>query len=379
GGNIPPGPGCPVRGPEGRGNDKCVPLYSLVPFRITSILLHDHVGDHYPHHWQRGLVIDLQLSKAIIEDGKTPNPQFILADIVEPKPPQGVKSVTIKADLTNREEIDKLFNTELGIPDVIYCLHGIMSRGSEDNFDLGVKVNIDSIRYMLEAARKYGEKRGAPIKFIFTSSLAVYGGPLPEVVTPDTIATPEGAYGMGKLSSELMVNEYSRRGFVDGRIIRLPTIVVRPGVPSAATSAFISGVIREPLKGVEAICPVGNSFDSPELELAAWVASPETTIKNFVIAMQVPADKFLKHTRVVCLPGFTTTVREEIEALEKVAGKDALKLIKFQDDPVNRRIVSSWPARFDNSYPLSLGFVVDEGGMVPIVQKFKQDVEAGLA
>ena len=139
------------------------------------------------------------------------------------------------------------------------------------------------------------------------------------------------------------------------------------------------GVIREPLKGVEAICPVGNSFDSPELELAAWVASPETTIKNFVIAMQVPADKFLKHTRVVCLPGFTTTVREEIEALEKVAGKDALKLIKFQDDPVNRRIVSSWPARFDNSYPLSLGFVVDEGGMVPIVQKFKQDVEAGLA
>ena len=132
-----------------------------------------------------------QLSKAIIEDGKTPNPQFILAVIVEPKPPQGVKSVTIKADLTNREEIDKLFNTELGIPDVIYCLHGIMSRGSEDNFDLGVKVNIDSIRYMLEAARKYGEKRGAPIKFIFTSSLAVYGGPL---VSAEQFAREEEVY-----------------------------------------------------------------------------------------------------------------------------------------------------------------------------------------
>ncbi|KAK7036708.1 hypothetical protein VNI00_011373 [Paramarasmius palmivorus] len=324
--------------------------------------------------WLGGL-----LSGALIEDPKTPNPHFILADIVEPKTPQGAKAVTFKADLTDPAQIDKLFNTEFGIPDTIYCLHGIMSRGSEDNFDLGLKVNIDSIREMLQAARKYGSKVSSPIKFVFTSSLAVYGGPLPEVVKPDTIATPEGAYGTGKLSSELLVNEFTRRGYVDGRIIRLPTIVVRPGVPSAATSAFISGIIREPLKGVEAICPIGDSLDSPELNLAAWVASPEITIKNFVIAKHVPADKFFKHTRVVCLPGFTTTVREELEALEKVAGKDALKLVKFKDDPTNRRIVSSWPARFDNSYPLSLGFVVDEGGMVPIVEQFKKDVEAGIA
>ncbi|EEB98980.1 hypothetical protein MPER_01414, partial [Moniliophthora perniciosa FA553] len=164
-----------------------------------------------------------------------------------------------------------------------------------------------------------------------------------------------------------------------GRIIRLPTIVVRPGAPSAATSAFIFGIIRDPLKGVETICPIGDALDSPELHLAAWVASPEVTIKNFVVAKHIPADKFLKHTRVVCLPGFTTTVQEELEALEKVTGKDALNLVKFKDDPTNRRIVSSWPARFDNSYPLSLGFVVDEGGMVPIVEQFKKDVEAGIA
>lgn len=184
---------------------------------------------------------------------------------------------------------------------------------------------------------------------------------------------------MGKLTSELMVNEYTRRGWIDGRIIRLPTIVVRPGVPSNATSAFISGIIREPLKGVEALCPVGDSFDSPELSLQAWLASPETTIKNFVVAKHVPADKFLPHTRVVCLPGFTATVREELEALEKVAGPEILKLVKFKDDPTNRRIVSSWPAKFDNSYPLSLGFVVDQGGMEPIVRQFKKDVEAGIA
>ncbi|THU87409.1 NAD(P)-binding protein [Dendrothele bispora CBS 962.96] len=321
--------------------------------------------------WLGGL-----LSSALIADTQTPNVSFILADIVEPRSPSGAESVCFKADLTNRDETDKLFNTRLGIPDTIYCLHGIMSRGSEDNFDLGVKVNIDSIRYMVEAARSYGSKLPRPIKFIFTSSLAVYGGPLPEIITPQTIATPEGAYGMGKLTSELLVNEYSRRSFIDGRILRLPTIVVRPGPPSAATSAFISAIIREPLQKLPAICPIGNSLESEELDkLKAWLASPEVTIKNFVRAKHVPADKFLKHTRVVCLPGFTASVREELEALRDVEGEEALKLVEFKDDPVNRRIVSSWPARFDNTYPLELGFFVDEGGMVPIVKKFKRDLE----
>lgn len=120
----------------------------------------------------------------------------------------------------------------------------------------------------------------------------------------------------------MLVNEYTRRGFIDGRIVRLPTIVVRPGVPSAATSAFISGIIREPLHGVEAICPVGNNMSSPELGLRAWVASPEITVQNFVIAKHISAEKFLKHTRVVYLPGFTTTVKEELEALREVAGEE---------------------------------------------------------
>jgi len=137
---------------------------------------------------------------------------------------------------------------------------------------------------MLDAARhsRPSDSTTPLMKFIFTSSLAVYGGPLPSLVNSSTIATPEGAYGTGKLISELLVNEYSRRGFVDGRILRLPTIVVRPGEPSAATSAFISGIIREPLHGVEAVCPVGNGLDDPALSLATWVASPETTVKNFV-------------------------------------------------------------------------------------------------
>ena len=224
--------------------------------------------------------------------------------------------------------------------------------------------------------RQHGAKAGIVPKFIFTSSLAVYGGPLPDIVRPDTIATPESAYGTGKLSSELLVNEFSRRGFVDGRILRLPTIVIRPGPPSAATSAFISGIVREPLQGIVAVCPVGDSFQSPDLvTLAAWLASPETTIKNFVRARHVPAEKFLSHTRVVYLPGFTATVKDILNALLEVAGPEAMKLVQFDDDPVNKRIVSSWPARFDNAYPLSLGFSVDEAGMVPIVKRFKDAVE----
>lgn len=320
------------------------------------------------------------LAGELLKDERTPDVHLILVDIVEPKAPKGAKNVICrKADLCDPKEVTALYETEFGVPDTIYCFHGIMSRGSEDNFDLGLKVNIDSIRCMLDAARGKKTAAGNLIRFIFTSSLAVYGGPLPEVVTYETIATPEGAYGMGKLVSELLVNEYTRRGLVDGVILRLPTIVVRPGVPSAATSAFISGIIREPLHGVEAICPVGTGFDSPELSLAAWVASPETTVANFVIAKHVPAEKFLKHTRSVYLPGFTTTVKEELDALAEVAGKDALKLITFKDDPINRRIVGSWPARFDNDYPCGLGFIKDEGGMVPIVKRFKAAVEAGLA
>jgi len=319
--------------------------------------------------WLGGL-----LASALLDDNRTPGVQLILVDIVEPKVPTGcTTAITIKCDLTDKFQVASLFNTSHGIPDTIYCLHGIMSRGSEDNFDLGIKVNVDSVRFLLEAAREHG--KDAPIKFIFTSSLAVYGGPLPEIVTPSTIATPSSAYGMGKLASELFINEYTRRGFVDGRIMRLPTIVIRPGVPSLATSAFVSGIIREPLKGLSSVCPIGHSFNDPVLSLALWVASPKTTISNFIIAKHVPAHSFLPHTRVVCLPGFTVTVREELEALEKVAGKEALNLVQFKDDPINREIVSSWPAKFDNSYPLSLGFVVDEGSMEIIVEQFKEDLK----
>ncbi|KAI0643038.1 NAD-P-binding protein [Trametes meyenii] len=318
------------------------------------------------------------LARALVDDSETPDVRLILADIVEPKAPVAANALAIEADLTNPAQADGLFKTKFGVPDTVYCLHGIMSRGSEDNFDFGVKVNVDSVRAVLEAARHASQRAETLIKFIFTSSLAVYGGPLPSIVTPNTIATPQGAYGMAKLVDELFINEYTRRGFIDGRILRLPTIVVRPGPPSAATSAFVSGIIREPLQNLPSTCPIGTSLADPALtSLALWLASPSTTIRNFLHARRVPAARFKPHTRVVCLPGFTATVRDELDALEEVAGPEAVARVKFEDDPENRRVVSSWPARFDNSYALSLGFVVDEGGMVPIVRRFKEQLSAG--
>ncbi|KAJ9122869.1 hypothetical protein QFC24_003907 [Naganishia onofrii] len=321
------------------------------------------------------------LAQVIRKDPAYTDAQLILADIVEPKPPKGVAEddyVVIKADLSEKSGVESLFTTKLGPPSVIYCLHGIMSRGAEDNFDLGMKINIDSTRLVLEAARKYKAPNGQPAKFIFTSSIAVFGGPLPHEVMPETQASPEGSYGCGKLIAELLVNEYSRRGFVDGRVIRVPTIVVRPGLPSPATSAFLSGIIREPLHGVEAICPIGDSFDDPALdELEAWVASPENVIENFVIASKVDTSKFKKHSRTVNLPGFTVSIKQELEALKDVCGQETLDLVKYKKDPVNARIVGSWPRAFNNDYSLSLGFVLHPGGFRQIVENFKADVEAG--
>jgi len=298
--------------------------------------------------------------------------RLLLTDVVEPNIPPEAETKTLQADLTDDRQIRQLFETEFGIPDTIYCMHGIMSRGAEDNFELGLKINVDSVVALLQTARRYGVQGNKLIKFIFTSSLAVYGGPLPEVITPSTIAVPQSAYGTEKLVCELYVNEFTRRGFVDGRICRLPTIVVRSGAPAAATSSFLSAIIREPLSGKRALCPIGNSLDSPELDLEVWLASPVTTVQNLTLARTIDASQFFSHTRVVCLPGFTVTIRGMLNALERVAGRQGLDLIDFKDDETNRRIISSWPARFDCSYAIGLGFKVDSEGMDRVIKDFIQ-------
>lgn len=132
------------------------------------------------------------------------------------------------------------------------------------------------------------------------------------------------------------------------------------------------------MKGEETVCPIGSSMDGPELDLPIWIASPEITVKNLIHTRLIPAEHFALHTRVICLPGITITIRDELQALENIGGKKALELVNFKDDPLNRRIVSSWPSRFDNSYALHLGYYIDEGGIKGIVSDFKTKLDAGL-
>ncbi|PWN32754.1 NAD-P-binding protein [Meira miltonrushii] len=308
--------------------------------------------------------------------------KFVLADIVEPKIPSSLKGtksecITIKADLSDDSNMQALFTTKYGKPDVIYSMHGIMSLGSEENWDLGMRVNVDSTRALLEKARHQKTKQDKPITFIFTSSVATYGGQLPDEVLPSTSCTPEGAYGTEKLICEYYVTEYTRKGFVNGISIKLPTIVPRPGPPSRATSAFVSGIVREPLAGQEAICPIGSGLEDAILQqTGVWVAKPSTTLANFVKAKQLLSNtdlskNILPWSRSVQLPGFTVSVHDIIQALRNVKGDDAVALIKFEHDETCKRIVSSWPRAFDNSYALSLGFIVDQDGFEGAIKEYR--------
>jgi nucleoside-diphosphate-sugar epimerase len=231
--------------------------------------------------------------------------------------------------------------------DVIYHLAAVVSSQAEADFDLGMSVNLDATRSLLEAARAGGRRP----RFIFASSLAVFGPPLPAVVTEETALHPRSSYGTQKAIGELLVCDYSRRGFLDGRVLRLPTVCVRPGLPNAAASSFVSGIIREPLRGERANCPVGR-----DLEL--WLTSPRAAVANLALAAGIPADA-LGDNRVVNLPGITVSVGAMLDSLARIAGKAACERVTFDEDAAVRRIVESWPARFDTARALALGFTRD--------------------
>lgn len=229
----------------------------------------------------------------------------------------------------------------------IFHLAAVLSGGSEEDFDLAMTVNVDGTRALLEAARA----TGARPRFVFTSSLAVFGGEMPAVV-PETFATqPESTYGAVKAIGELLVNEYSRKGFVDGRVCRLPTISVRPGRPNSAASSFASGIIREPLNGVPAVCPV-------PLETRMWLSSPDVAVANLVHAFEIEGDR-LGGWRTLNLPGITVTVGEMLESLTRVGGQEARDLVTLEHDERVDAIVGSWPGEFDVTRPLGLGFTQD--------------------
>lgn len=226
-----------------------------------------------------------------------------------------------------------------------------MSSGSEANLDLGLAVNFESVRTLLDTIRTL--RPG--IKVVFTSSCAVYGRAAVENVATemDVVPMPESSYGTQKLMIEFLINDYSRRGLIDGRAVRLPTVFVRAGAPTAAASSFVSGIVREPVKGIEAELPV-------DPKIGIWLTSPRTLAANLVHAVKVPKEKF-GHFRQVLLPGYTATSGEILDALEKVAGRETRALVKEKRDEGTERIVLSWPAKYDTTRAKELGFSEDVG------------------
>lgn len=231
--------------------------------------------------------------------------------------------------------------------DVIYHLAAVLSGQSEAEFDVGMQINVDATRVLLEACRHLAK----PPRLIFTSSLAVFGGPMPEVVPEDLVLMPQSSYGAEKAIGELLVGEYTRKGFVDGIVCRLPTISVRPGKPNSAASSFVSGIIREPLAGVPSECPVPVST-------RLWISSPDLAVKNLVRAGALDGAK-LGLRRTLNLPGLCVTAAEMLDSLERLGGKSARALVSLTDVPRIAAIVCSWPGAFDVSRPLALGFEAD--------------------
>ena len=229
----------------------------------------------------------------------------------------------------------------------VFHLAAVLSGQSESDFDLGMRINVDASRLLLEVCRKRGNRP----RVVFTSSVAVYGGELPDVVTDDLALRPASSYGMEKAVAELMLSDYSRRGFVDGRVMRLPTVSVRPGVPNSAASSFASGIIREPLNGVDAVCPV-----APRTRL--WLLSPRRAVECLAHGFDLDADA-LGGQRAVNLPGITVTAGEMVEALRRVAGEEAASRVRWERDATIERIVGSWPGAWDTTRAEALGFKGD--------------------
>lgn len=231
--------------------------------------------------------------------------------------------------------------------DSVFHLAAVVSGQAEADFDIGMRVNLDATRALLERCRRLA----APPKFVFTSSLAVFGGPLPDPVPDDAPVTPQASYGAQKAIGEMLVYDMTRKGFLDGRSLRLPTVTVRPGKPNKAASSFASGIVREPLAGVDAPCPV-----DPATRM--WVQSPRAVIGNLIVGHEAPAGAFA-HSRSINVPGLCVAVGDMVAALRKVAGEDVAARVKWNYDPAIDRIVSTWPANFAPQLGPALGMRAD--------------------
>lgn len=296
-------------------------------------------------------MIGRKLTAALVRDGQIGG-QVIsgltLADVIAPPRPEGFAGdVTLRAlDIGRAASAATLV---AGRPDLIFHLAAIVSGEAEEDFDKGYRVNLDGTRWLFEAIRAAG--RGYCPRVVFASSIAAFGAPFPEPIDDEFHLTPRTSYGTQKAIGELLLNDFSRRGLLDGVGLRLPTICIRPGAPNKAASGFFSNILREPLAGRVAVLPVEES-------VRHWHASPRAAV-GFLRHAATMDTAALGHRRCLTMPGLSATVAEQIAALERVAGPDAVALIRRIHDPRIAEMVAGWPQDFTAERALSLGFAAE--------------------
>jgi nucleoside-diphosphate-sugar epimerase len=297
-------------------------------------------------------MVGRKLTTALVRSGtlgNRPIERFTLADVVAPEAPVFSGKVETKvADLPAAGVAETLVADR---PDVIFHLAAVVSGEAEQNFDKGYRINLEGMQRLLEAIRQQGMKSPYKPRLVFTSSIAVFGAPFPDAIGDEFLSAPLTSYGTQKAICELLLNDYSRKGFVDGIGIRLPTIVVRPGKPNLAASGFFSNILREPLSGKEAVLPVSR-------DVRHWFASPRAAVGFLIRAAEIDTAT-LGWRRTISAPGLSATVGEEIEALRRAAGDKAVKLIREEPDEAIVRIVAGWPRNFDTRRARELGFVAE--------------------
>ena len=297
-----------------------------------------------------GGFIGSRLAKALLARGTLAAEKIARLTLVDQAFPAGLpgdpRLTTLAGDISDPKFAARAIAADTTS---IFHLAAVVSGAAEADFDLGMRVNLQGMRNVLEQARKCVR----PPRFVFASSVAAFGGDLPEVLDDSTTPAPQTSYGSQKVIGEYLVSDFSRKGYVDGRSLRLPTIVVRPGKANAAASSFASAVVREPLNGIAYECPLPP-------ETGVWLLSPRRVVEAFIHAHDLPTSRWGSN-RVVNLPGITVTVAEMIAAMGKIAGSHVAKRVSWKPDARIDAIVKTWPVRFATTRAFELGFKADPG------------------
>jgi len=299
-----------------------------------------------------GGFLGFKLAKTLLARGQLGSRKISAITLLDGAfPPAAAQEKGLKAVVGDVSDAKTIAQVCIPDTEAVFHLAAVVSGAAEADFDLGMRVNLQGMELLLAQLRRNALGGAKPARLVYTSSVAAFGGDLPAVLDDATIANPQTSYGAQKVIGEYLVTDYSRKGFVDGRSLRLPTIVVRAGKPNAAASSFASGILREPLNGVVSECPVGPGT-------GVWLLSPGKVVEAFLHAWELAPEAWGAQ-RWLNLPGITASVAQMVEALRRVAGDAVAKRVVYKADARIQAIVKTWPVNFRTPRALAMGFEAD--------------------